>query len=700
MNNDSFDKTIALAGNPNVGKSTVFNALTGLHQHTGNWAGKTVETASGFFKTKAFSYRLVDIPGTYSLIAHSAEEEAARDYICFGKADAAVVVCDATCLERGLNLVLQVMEICPKTLVCVNMLDEAKRAGIKIDLKLLEKELGVPVAGITAHKKRTLKILTDRLDELCSSEAPKHPRKLKYIKPLEAAVRITAKVIEHELSLELPEIGIPAEWAALRLIDGSMVNEISERCKRSGRNILENSAISEALAQSKKLLSDNGINEDILQDKIVGCIYENAEEICKKTVTMPPREISKADRILTSRALGFPIMILLLLVVFWITIIGANYPSEYLGIALFWLGDRMGEMFQMINAPDWLSGIIVDGAYRVLAWVVSVMLPPMAIFFPLFTLLEDLGYLPRVAYNLDKPFHKCSACGKQALCMCMGFGCNAAGVTGARIIDSRRERLIAILTNSLVPCNGRFPMILALISAFFVSGAKGSGILESLLSAVIFTAVIVLGIMMTFLTSKILAKTLLKGEPSSFTLELPPFRKPQVGKILIRSCLDRTVFVLGRAAAVAAPAGAVIWLLANINVFGNTLLSYITGFFEPFGQLLGMDGAIITAFLLGIPANEIVIPLIVMIYEQSGVIAEISTEQLYELFTQNGWTVITAICVIIFTLFHFPCSTTLLTIKKEAGGWKWAALAFFIPLIIGVAFCLVINLFSMIFTMA
>ncbi len=272
--------------------------------------------------------------------------------------------------------------------------------------------------------------------------------------------------------------------------------------------------------------------------------------------------------------------------------------------------------------------------------------------------------------------------------MCMGFGCNAAGIVGCRIIDSKRERLIAMLTNVFVPCNGRFPMILTIISLFFVGGAVGFA--GSFLSAAALTGVIVLGIGMTFLVSRILSATVLKGEPSSFTLELPPFRKPQIGKIMVRSLLDRTVFVLGRAAAVAAPAGLAIWLLANVSVGGDTLLNHVTGFLDPFGRFIGMDGVIITAFLLGLPANEIVIPLIVMTYMQQGSLSEIAPAQMFELFSANGWTPVTALCVIIFALMHFPCSTSLLTIKKEAGGWKWAALAFVIPTACGVVLCAVI----------
>lgn len=681
------DKIIAVAGNPNVGKSTLFNALTGLHQHTGNWPGKTVSSAQGFCRTENFGYVLVDIPGTYSLLAHSAEEEVARNFICFGGADAVVVVCDATCLERSLNLALQVMEIFPKTVVCVNLLDEAKRAGIKIDLELLEKRLGVPVAGTSAHKKKTLSALTEKLDGICSGKITPNPRRLSYSVPIEKAISEVECEIDERYSAK-----IPARRLALMLIDSD--NSFRNELKNCFGEDFFTDKLNLAVERARTILAASGITSDMLSDKITSCILKNAAEAAQGAVSQPPKKIPKIDRLLTSRALGFPIMILALLVVFWITIIGANYPSEWLSAGLFWLGDRLSELFVRLDAPEWLRGVVVDGAYRVLAWVVSVMLPPMAIFFPLFTLLEDLGYLPRVAYNLDKPFHKCKACGKQALCMTMGFGCNAAGVVGARIIDSRRERLIAILTNNFVPCNGRFPMILKVISLFFIGGAIG--LLGSLLSAAALTAVIILGILATFFASKILSATILKGEPSSFTLELPPFRKPQIGKILVRSLLDRTVFVLGRAAAVAAPAGVIIWVLANISIGETSVLGYITDFFDPFGRFIGLDGVIVTAFLLGLPANEIVIPLIVMMYMQQGVLAEIAPSQMFELFTANGWTPVTALCVIIFTLMHFPCSTTLLTIKKEAGGIKWAALAFVIPTLFGITLCALVKLISVI----
>ena len=683
----SADKTVSLAGNPNVGKSNIFNALTGLHQHTGNWPGKTVSTACGEFKSKEFSYALVDLPGTYSLLAHSQEEEVARNFICFCPQDAAVVVCDATCLERSLNLALQVMEICPNTLICVNLLDEAKRRGISVNLDRLAENLGVPVVGTSAHDKKSLNTLIEKLDELCAGLSRTNPRKLKYIQPIEQAISIVEPTLRKRFGER-----VSTRFAALRLIDGdsSLTAKLGEFY---GENPLEIPEIADCVERAKAILAANEITADALKDKIVSNLIQNAEEAARTAIERSnEQKSSRADRILTHKFLAFPIMIAALMVIFWITIVGANYPSQWLSAGLSWVGDRLADFMSFLSAPQWLSGILVDGAYRVLAWVVSVMLPPMAIFFPLFTLLEDLGYLPRVAYNLDKPFCKCKACGKQSLTMCMGFGCNAAGIVGCRIIDSPREKLIAMLTNVFVPCNGRFPMIITLISLFIVNGVGiSSGFTASVLSAAILTAVILIGILMTFLVSRILSATLLKGEPSSFTLELPPFRKPQIGTILVRSLLDRTVFVLGRAAAVAAPAGAIIWILANVSIGGAPILNYITNFLDPFAQIFGMDGVILTAFLLGLPANEIVIPLIAMMYTQTGTLTEISSAQMLELFTANGWTVVTAVCVIIFTLMHFPCSTSLLTIKKESGSVKWAVLAAVIPTICGLVFCALIS---------
>ena len=681
------EKIIAIAGNPNVGKSTIFNALTGMHQHTGNWPGKTVTAAQGFCSTDKFSYVLADIPGTYSLLAHSAEEEAARDLLCFGGIDAAVVVCDATCLQRSLNLVLQVMELCPKTLVCVNLCDEAKRRGITLDLKTLENNLGVPVIGTAAHDKRTLKALTEALDRLCAGEAPANIKRLHYIRPVEDAISCVEPLLE-QFSDKLDP-----RWLALRLTEGD--GFLTEKAGEYLGTNLESHEISAAVENARRRLAEDDITLDILRDRIVSCITLNSEEAADGAVCECAgcrNSDRRADKLLTGRVLGFPLMILLLLVVFWLTISGANYPSQLLSTGFGWLGELLSEL--MRDAPGWLSGIIVDGAYRTLSWVVAVMLPPMAIFFPLFTLLEDSGYLPRVAYNLDKPFQRCNACGKQALTMAMGFGCNAAGIVGCRIIDSKRERLIAMLTNAFVPCNGKFPFIITLSAVFFTGAAGFTG---SLMSAAVVTAVILLGICMTFAASKFLSATILKGQPSGFTLELPPYRKPQFGKVIVRSILDRTLFVLGRAAAVAAPAGAVIWILANVSIDGSTLLSICTGFLDPFARWFGMDGVILMAFILGLPANEIVIPIIIMCYMAQGSLAEISLPELAQLLSDNGWTWRTAVCTILFSLMHWPCSTSLLTVKKEAGGWKWAAAAFLLPTCAGMAACFAVAQISGLF---
>ena len=390
-------------------------------------------------------------------------------------------------------------------------------------------------------------------------------------------------------------------------------------------------------------------------------------------------------------------MIALLALIFWITISGANYPSQMLSEGLFWVQDRLTDFFMWMHAPEWLHGALVLGVYRVLAWVVSVMLPPMAIFFPLFTLLEDFGYLPRVAFNLDHYFKKANTCGKQALTMCMGFGCNAAGVVGCRIIDSPRERMIAMLTNNFVPCNGRFPTMISIISMFFV-GSIATGFTGSLLSTLMLTGVIILGVMLTFAMSKLLSKTVLKGVPSSFTLELPPYRRPQIGKVIVRSLLDRTIFVLGRAVIVAAPAGFIIWILANVTAGDATLLSHCAAFLDPFGKLFGLDGTILFAFILGFPANEIVVPIMIMTYMATGTLTEIDDLMaLKELLVANNWTWVTALCVIVFSLVHWPCSTTCLSIKKETKSWKWTAIGFLLPTVTGFGLCFVIATFARIF---
>lgn len=687
------DRVVALAGNPNVGKSTIFNALTGMNQHTGNWPGKTVSNAQGYCKTAKRGYVLVDIPGTYSLAAKSAEEEVARNFICFGEPDAVIVVCDATCLERNLILVLQALEVTKNVIVCINMMDEAKSKGISIDFKRLSSLLGVPVVGTAARKKKSLIALTAALDNLIDeSPAPAEPL-ITYDEAIERA-------IERMLSaVQAASARLNPRWLGLRLLDAdeALLHELNLFC---GKNLLTDDGISDALRDAQALLCENGLTDEALKDAVVSATVKTAERIAGEVVCCagePYRTRDrKIDRILTGRAVGYPVMLLLLVFIFWLTISGANLPSAWLSAGFTYLESGLSALLVFLHAPLWLQNLLVLGVFRVLSSVVSVMLPPMAIFFPLFTLLEDSGYLPRIAYNLDRPFKRCSACGKQALTMCMGFGCNAAGVVGCRIIDSPRERLIAVLTNNFVPCNGRFPAMISLICIFFV-GISGS-FAASIGSALILTVVILLGIGMTFFASWLLSKTVLRGVPSSFALELPPYRCPQIGKVIVRSVFDRTLYVLGRAAAVAAPAGAVLWVLANVTVGGGSLLAHCATFLDPLGRLLGMDGVILTAFILGFPANEIVIPIAVMAYTMGGTLADVdSLSAMREILLANGWTPLTAICTILFSLMHWPCSTTVMTIKKETGSIKWTLAAVVLPTLCGAAVCFVVASFSRLF---
>lgn len=672
-----YDFTIGLAGNPNVGKSTVFNALTGLNQHTGNWAGKTVTNAEGIYEHKGKKIKIVDLPGTYSLLSDSEEEEISRDYICFQNPDAVVIIADATSLERNLNLFIQVSEITNNIVLCINLMDEANKRGILINEKELSCLLNTRVIKTSAIEKNGFLELKDSINEIASSNK-NEVKIITYTTEIENAVSEIEELLKDSIQDKKRK-----RWVALRLLEENK-KIVSKICKTF--NIDENTVekINKIIIKTKKYIKHKYIGDQLIEG-----IINKAEKISKEVVINKNKydDLSKkVDKVLLSRIKGIPVMILTLVLILWITITFANYPSEILSSLFQRLGFILENVLENSLLSEWIKNMLMDGIYTTLTWIIAVMLPPMAIFFPLFTLLEDLGYLPRIAFNLDKCFKKCSSCGKQALTMCMGLGCNAAGIIGCRIINSPKEKFIAILTNVFMPCNGRFPMIITIATVF--AGGMAGGFKETLFTSIIVTSMILLGVIMTLICSKILSKTILKGIPSHFILELPPYRKPQVGKILISSLLERTLFVLGRAISVAAPAGAVIWIFANVMLGDLSILSHCANFFDPFARIIGIDGYIATAFILGIPANEIVMPIMIMSYLKQSTMIDIEGFQgLRELLTANGWTMLTVINTMILCIMHFPCATTLLTIKKETNSIKWPIVAFIIPTIIGISCC-------------
>lgn len=674
---------IALVGNPNVGKSTIFNALTGLNQHTGNWPGKTVESALGKFKYNDKEYTMIDLPGAYSLFSSSKEEEVTRDFICFKKHALTIVVVDACLLERNLNLATQIIETNDNVIVCVNLLDEAEKKNIKIDLEKLKQILNVPVIGTCATDKKSL----DKLLELIEKNMNKNKSSnnlITYNKKIEDVIK------KMELTLNKYINSNTTRFYATKLLEGNeeFNNKIYSYLELD-KDAIED--IKMCINYSKMYLENNNIKH--YQKELINTIIKNNNKISKLVTNNTDVKIPKIDKILTSKYFGIPVMIGFLGIILWLTITGSNYPSMFLSNALFKLSDLLSNFLISINTPLILHDIIINGMLKTLLWVISVMLPPMAIFFPLFTLLEDSGFLPRIAFNLDKLFSKAKCHGKQALTMCMGFGCNACGVVGARIIDSPRERLIAILTNAFVPCNGRFPGLIAIITMFLAVGS-----FASLKSSAILTLILVLSIIITLLISKILSNTILKGIPSSFVLEMPSYRKPQVKKVIIRSIFDRTLFVLGRAIIVALPAGLVIWIMSNVNICGVNILNFSTNLLNPIANVFGVDGTILMAFILGFPANEIVIPIMLMSYLNANTLMDYSSlTELKSLLITNGWTIKTAVCTLILMLFHFPCSTTILTIKKETKSLKWTIISFLLPTITGLLICFIINLISNIF---
>lgn len=658
---------IALAGNPNTGKSTLFNALTGLKQHTGNWSGKTVGRAEGRFWLGEKEAVLVDLPGIYSLFSAGAEEACARDFLAFGDADAVAVVVDASALERHLPLALQVMELMLRCVLCLNLADEAEKKGISIDDKKLSALTGVPVVKTAARTGRGLSDLTAALEKVMEQEP--HVRHTPFHKTLPEDFA--------ELLAEGENL-LPKSKNRPLLLDFLWQKEEDVLSEEVGEELRQwRTKCNGYFAGEEEALA-------VYRKERSLCFQKRAETltaaVCKKNEGKGDTT-AQMDKLFLRKRTGVPLMLLLLALVFWITAVGANVPSQMLMSVFTKLGATCRSALE--SSPVWLESLLMDGVFLTVSWVVSVMLPPMAIFFPMFTLLEDCGLLPRIAFQLDGLFRRAGAHGKQALTLCMGFGCNAAGVTACRIIDSPRERLIAILTNNFVPCNGRFPTILLLIAVFLSVG-------KPWMSGFALFVVIGLSVGMTLLVSFFLSRTVLKGMPSAFVLELPPFRRPQIGQVLVRSLLDRTIFVLGRAITAAAPAGAIIWLLQRIQIGDGTLLTQIAMFLEPLGGIMGLSGPILLAFLLGLPANEIVLPILLMFYSQSGMLVE-GGSQTGAMLAANGWTWMTAVCAILFSLNHFPCATTLLTIRKETGSRKWTAISFLLPTIIGICLCAAVH---------
>ncbi len=684
---------IALAGNPNVGKSTIFNTLTGLRRHTGNWSGKTVDSAVAKVSGEGRDYYFADIPGTYSLATNSEEERIATDCICFYGADCTVIVADGTALTKSMPLIMQIREVSRRCVLCLNFEKQSRRRGIETDKEKLSEMLGMPVIGVDGKSKKSVKEITDTLDRM-DFEGYRISSPIEYHEDITSAV----KMVEREV-MGYYSGGVPTFWLSLKLLeeDNFLTDKIlSLFSGEDGRARVQN-ALSEAL----NFLFERGIDKDKFKELEVNSIVlagERAARECCVSSGGKDRLTERLDKFFVGKYTAYPVMILLLGVVLWITLSLANYPSAMLSRIFGSLQIRIYDALCSLN----MSGMMVDGlVYGVLGTlfsVVSVMLPPMAIFFPLFTLLEDFGYLPRVAYNLDRPFARCGACGKMGLTMCMGLGCNAVGVCGARIIDSDREKKIAVLTNSLMPCNGRLPMLSTLITLFlFFTGAKEGG--TGMGVALILSAMIILSIVFTFLVSKLLSSTVLKGESSSFTLELPSFRVPNVPGVIINSLTHRVFALLMRAMAISAPMGLVIFLLANISAGDSTLIGEAVEFLDPIAAVFGFDGVMLLSFILGMPANEIVLPVAMMVYTGGGAIGEeIGTLGMYEIFSNHGWSSVQYITAAVFALFHFPCSTTLITVYKETKSFMMTFLSFIIPTALGLLLCALINLAFTVFS--
>ena len=663
---------VAMAGNPNVGKSAIFNALTGSRQHVGNWPGKTIERAEGIFYHGDWEIHLVDLPGTYSLAAQSPEEVVARDYILSGEPDVVVNVVDATSLERNLNLTLQILELTDRVVVALNLMDEVRRRGWEIDVKALEADLGVPVVPTVATEDEGFPQLAAALVEVAEGRRQTHPVSVDYGLTVEGHIQ--------SLEADLASLGIDGRrrWIALRLLEDDpeiveafKAGNLSSCCLKKDDLSASPEALQAVLRRAARLRESTRPDARV---EIVRRRYEFADEVFRRTARrLRPVEESpteRLDRIFIHRVWSWPIMLAMLVAVLWITIQGANVPSDMLGTAFGWLADVTRGFLVRLHAPWWVVGPLVDGLIVGTGTVIAVMLPPMIIFFTAFNLLEDIGFIPRVAFNLDRLMQAVGSQGKHTLVAMMSFGCNVTGVLTCRIIENAKDRVVAIVTSPLILCNGRFGAGLALIILFFGKRAL-----------VVTLAYLVISVGAMLLATWVLNRVFFRREPSGFVMELPPYRKPNWGQVIWRTLAHQVGHTMGRAVMIAAPATLLIWLLGNLPPgapFERTAVGRLVGVLAPLGRPFGLSGEMLAALLFALPAKEIVVPSLAMTY---GLQATLADSEAVLGYLGHTWTPLVAFSFLTFYMLYLPCLVTVWATWKETRNLKWTLMGSVVPLV-------------------
>jgi ferrous iron transport protein B len=679
---------VAMAGNPNVGKSAIFNALTGGRQHVGNWPGKTIERAEGVFYAGDSEIRLVDLPGTYSLAAQSPEEVIARDYILSEEPNVVVNIVDATSLERNLNLTLQILELTDRVVVALNLMDEVERQGWEIDAQALEADLGVPVIPTVATEAEGLPELVAALVDVASGTRPTEPASVDY------GVTVNGHVDDLQADLEALGMADPARatggrrrWLALRLLEDDpeivqafKVGDLSACCLGAGAASPSPEALQSVLRKAARLRESTRPDARV---EIVRRRYEFAHDLVQPVMhrVRPASEsrTEQVDRFVTHRVWSWPMMLGILIIVLWITIEGANVFSAMLDSVVVWLAGWSRQLLLALDAPWWVTGSLVDGLIVGTGTVVAVMLPPMVIFFTAFNLLEDIGFLPRVAFNLDRLMRVVGSQGKHTLVAMMSFGCNVTGVLSCRIIENAKDRVVAVVTSPLILCNGRFGAGLALIILFFGDRA--------LLVTLVYLTISV-GAML--LATWLLNRFLFRQEPGGFVMELPPYRRPKWDQVVRRTLIHQVGHTMGRAVMIAAPATLIIWLLGNLPpnaAFEQTPLGWLVRALAPLGVPFGLSGEMLTALLFTLPAKEIVVPSLAMTY---GLQTTLADSQAVLDYLVQSWTPLLAFSFLMFYMLYLPCLVTVWATWKETRSPKWTALSMLLPLAIASALTFVV----------